>query len=396
MKSELPFFVFGFFMVAIVGVSLFYFIKIPTILIWIPAICIGLWYVGRRFVERRGDRWRYLMFSIIGIVSYLSGFFLGDELGLGYLIFKVTGGPLAIAPFAFSIFAVLFSLKLYRSKKYTLGFILKAFGIALLFFILAFFSIFAYSAYSHLHSTYISVDEGIPGNYINLSESDLEKYPSLKEAIMYAEKNKTTGLVSLHPKDWEQIITSLDPERWHTNQRDNEYFNIGDNYYWMKLSCRLATQKLPEVPKENIYATEEELTEYPILKTGKRLADKRTEEEQPFKMIISFDNWLQLEEFFDREKFRTIEFGGEYYEFEIISELSVRKCYIEITEEELADFPDFKKAIELANKSENGHATLKIHPDEWRRIDDFLSEKGSHTYTIKVGDEYYGFGFTCA
>jgi hypothetical protein len=50
--------------------------------------------------------------------------------------------------------------------------------------------------------------------------------------------------------------------------------------------------------------------------------------------------------------------------------------------------------IELANKSENGRAYLKVHPDEWRRIRAFISEKGS--YNIEIGEECYGVGFICA
>jgi hypothetical protein len=53
-----------------------------------------------------------------------------------------------------------------------------------------------------------------------------------------------------------------------------------------------------------------------------------------------------------------------------------------------------KEVIELANKSENGRAGLKVHPEEWGRIGVFLDEKGSHN--IKVGDEYYEVGFICA
>ncbi|MDY6966589.1 MAG: hypothetical protein SVM80_11615 [Halobacteriota archaeon] len=344
-------------------------------------------------VERREDRLRYLKFSIIGIVSYLSGFYLGDEMGLGYSIFKITGGPLAVAPFAFAIFAVLFSLELYRSKKYTLGFALKAFGISLLFLALTFFGIMTYGAYMHIHSTGINVDVVIPENFINLTEADLEEYASLKEAIMHAEKNGT-GFASIHPDEWKQIISSHNPKRLQTIEMGDDYFNISGEYYRTEFFCRLATQRVSEIPKEGIYATEEELTEYPILKTGKRLTDKRTEEEQPYKMVIGFDRWFQLEEFFDYEKVRAIEFNGKYYEFTLISELRVHKCYLELTEEELADFPDLKEVIELASKSEDGHATLEVHPDEWNQINNFLEERGS--YTIKVGDGYYEVRFSCA
>lgn len=155
----------------------------------------------------------------------------------------------------------------------------------------------------------------------------------------------------------------------------------------MGLSCSLSSQKLPVVPKENVNITEEELVEYPLLKKGKKLADKHLDEGRPSKMSISAVDWLRIEDFFDKKGLRTIEFEGIYYEFELKSNLRVKKCFIEITEEELADCPDLKKAIELANKSEKGQVTLKLHPNERWFIEDFLNEKGSDT--IKIDDNYY-------
>ena len=74
--------------------------------------------------------------------------------------------------------------------------------------------------------------------------------------------------------------------------------------------------------------------------------------------------------------------------------LSAPGDYLNLTEEELEKYPSLKEAIELANKSENGRTYLKVHPDEWGRIGNFLSEKGSHN--IKIGEECYVVGFICA
>jgi hypothetical protein len=72
------------------------------------------------------------MFSAIGILSFLAGFYLGDEMQFGYLIFKASGGPLVIFSFALTIYALLIFVGLYISKERSLGFGLKTFGISFL------------------------------------------------------------------------------------------------------------------------------------------------------------------------------------------------------------------------------------------------------------------------
>lgn len=357
-------------------------------LVGLLAICLGIWYERKEKVERKRRGWKYLMFSVIGILSFFAGFYLGDEMQLGHIIFKSSGGLLTIFPFALIIYTLLFLLGLYISRERSLGFVLKVFGISFLFFFLAFYGIMAYGAHEHYYAKYISVHKlsGAPSDCLNLTDEDLEKYPSLKEAIVQVEKNKM-GVVSLHPKEWQRIVTSL-------SQRGLKAVKIGDEYYKIEFDCGLGTQKLPEAPIGYINMTEEELKEYPILKKGMELADKFADRDKPFKMPLSLDKWLRIEDFFDKNGSRNVEFEGEYYEFKLISNLRAQKYYANITKEKLERYPTLKKAIELANKSENGRAGLKVHPDEWERISAFISEKGS--YNIKIGDECYGLGFICA
>jgi len=47
-------------------------------LIGVLAICLGIWYERKKEVERKGRGWKYIMFSIIGILSFLAGFYLGE------------------------------------------------------------------------------------------------------------------------------------------------------------------------------------------------------------------------------------------------------------------------------------------------------------------------------
>ena len=64
-------------------------------LVGILAICLGIWHERKKKEEGRRRRGlKYLMFSVIGILSFFAGFYLGDEMHLGYTIFKSSGGPL--------------------------------------------------------------------------------------------------------------------------------------------------------------------------------------------------------------------------------------------------------------------------------------------------------------
>ncbi|WP_236622677.1 hypothetical protein [Methanococcoides methylutens] len=61
--------------------------------------------------------------------------------------------------------------------------------------------------------------------------------------------------------------------------------------------------------------------------------------------------------------------------------------FVVVTEEELNEYPALKEAIEA-------QSYVKASPGEWRRTIEFLEDKRS--YVIKVGDDYYGVGFTTA
>ncbi len=61
--------------------------------------------------------------------------------------------------------------------------------------------------------------------------------------------------------------------------------------------------------------------------------------------------------------------------------------FVIITEEELNQYSVLKEAI----KSLTG---VKVKPDEWKRTDDFLDQKGSRF--VKVGEEYYEIYFVTA
>jgi len=199
-------------------------------LVGILAICLGIWHERKKKEEGRRRRgWKYLMFSVIGILSFFAGFYLGDEMHLGYTIFKSSGGPLTIFPFALIIYTLLFLVGLHISRERSLGFILKVFGISFLFFFLTFYGLMAYGAHEHYYAKYISVDKlSAPSDYLNLTEEELEKYPSLKEAIELANKSENgRARLKVHPDEWERIGNFLSEKGSHNIKVGNEYYGVG-------------------------------------------------------------------------------------------------------------------------------------------------------------------------
>lgn len=202
------------------------FLMFPAVpLICILAICLGIWYEWKKEVERKGRGWKYFMFSLIGALSFMAGFYLGDEMQLGYLIFKATGGPSTIFPFALIIYALLFFLGLYISKEHSLGFGLKAFGISFLFFFLAFYGIMAYGAHDHYYAKAISIEKfEVPKEYVNVSEEELDEYPALKKAIEDARKSEDSrATLKVHPEEWERIRAFL-------TEKGSYNIKVGDEY----------------------------------------------------------------------------------------------------------------------------------------------------------------------
>lgn len=88
----------------------------------------------------------------------------------------------------------------------------------------------AYGAHEHYYAKFISVEKfGVPKEYVIVAEEGLEKYPSLKDAIEVAYKNKSSK-INLHPEKWLQLEASL-------GIKDGETIKIGDEYYKVGFIC---------------------------------------------------------------------------------------------------------------------------------------------------------------
>jgi len=198
-------------------------------LICILAIGLGIWYERKKAIEKKGRKMKYIMFSLVGVLSFFGGLCLGEGMHLGYLIFGASGGPATLFPFALIIYALLFFLGLYLSKERSRGFVLKAFGISFLFLFLAFQSFMAYGAYEHYSAKYISVRTvTAPDDYVIVTEEDLNDYPSLKKAIEDAKSSEEgQAVLKVHPDEWERISDFLSEKGSHNIRVGDEYYEVG-------------------------------------------------------------------------------------------------------------------------------------------------------------------------
>jgi hypothetical protein len=80
-------------------------------------------------------------------------------------------------------------------------------------------------------------------------------------------------------------------------------------------------------------------------------------------------------------------FNSKYIDARLLQSAPDDFNFVVLTEKELNEYPAIMEAI-------TGQHPVKVKPDEWQRIRDFLGEKGSHT--VKVGDGYYDIGFITA
>ncbi len=204
----------------------FFFFLLAVLIICVLAICCGIWYEKKHEVEKRGRKKKYLVFSVIGLLSFFGGLCLGEGLHLGYVILKASGGPLTIFPFALIIYALLFSIGLYLSKEQSLGFVLKAFGISFIFIFLAFFGLMAYGAHQHYYAKYISVDKvSAQSDYVIITEEELAEFSALKEAIAAANKSEDCGtIVQVPPDEWERTRHFIGSDNIKVV---DEYYEVG-------------------------------------------------------------------------------------------------------------------------------------------------------------------------
>lgn len=92
------------------------------------------------------------------------------------------------------IFGVLFTFGIIASKEHSKDFIIKGFMISFVTLLLISTAFFAASVHGHMNAKWIDAYrlDGMPDDFVVLTESDLNAYPDLKEAIETQSSVKTT------------------------------------------------------------------------------------------------------------------------------------------------------------------------------------------------------------
>jgi len=272
-------------------------------------------------------------------------------------------------------------------------YILRAFAISCVAFLLAFGAILAWGAYEHYNAKYIEVKKlGYPDKFVNLTEKEIESYPVLKEAIEEARE-----------QSWVEVRISPDKYFELKNVFSGfEYIRVGEEYYRIHMIKLVGIRKLSYTPLNYVEVTEEELSQYPSLKkvidTMGSVSGHNIE--GTYFVNTSREEFYRIKEFIESLGTDVIAHKGKYFEVSTDCKVHLKKIqyppssYASVSEAELAECEVIKRAVDSAKKSGDGKAILKVSPEEWEEAIDFLQKKGS--YIIEFNGEYYGFGFMTA
>lgn len=171
---------------------------------------------------KKEKRWKYLLFSCIGILSFLICEYWREE-----IFHPSLGGPSEIY-FTLLIYSILFGSGLYVSKEKSVGFVLKAFVVSFITLILIFGGFFVWGAHQHYYAKWIDVDElkYIPSEYVTISNSELEQFPALKEAVV------TLRPVKAHSKEWENLYNLIEEKSLEKYSKTwTDAIRVGEKYY---------------------------------------------------------------------------------------------------------------------------------------------------------------------
>ena len=163
-------------------------------------------------MNKTTTRNKYLMFFSIGIISfYLSGYILRGI------------HPPQSVYLMLLVYWILFGIGILVCKERSRGFVVKAFAVsfAALFLISAGF--FAWGAYNHFNSKAIDAYllQTAPGEYVVLTEHELNEYPAIREAIT------SQQFVEVKPDEWQRTLDFLREKGSHTVKVDDVYYAIG-------------------------------------------------------------------------------------------------------------------------------------------------------------------------
>jgi hypothetical protein len=174
------------------------------------ASMIFLAYYGKRAIEEPDTRKNYILFVMLGIVT----FFLS-----GYILQGIH--PPESIYMMFFVYSILFATLILATRIRSRKFVAKSFAISLAALILISGLFFAMGAYSHINSKTIHADllQEEPNNFIVITEEELNQYPALKETI------STGKAVDVKAREWERTEDLLNGT--YDIQYNGKYYGIG-------------------------------------------------------------------------------------------------------------------------------------------------------------------------
>jgi hypothetical protein len=255
-------------------------------------------------------------------------------------------------------------------------------------------------------SKYISVRKlQPPEQYIDLTDK-LEQYPELK-AVKFAKPDIELN-VSL--KEFFELEDEL---------KGVDYIKVDEEFYNIILYKAVGLRRVSHTPSyaisegleifremlefgklrdyEEIRKTNRQITVvgggfelYDVVKWKIIRSDIVIFEDGVVRSNITREEIYQVKKFIE-ENGSIIRLEGEYYQVFVESSIHLAKIEypprcVEISKEELEEYPVLKRAIDVANKS--GRATLSVPPEEWRKIIEFVDWK-----CIEVKGSYYEVNF---
>jgi len=174
---------------------------------------------------KKEKRWKYLLFSCIGILSFLIGEYWREK------IFHIGIDGTSEIYFTLLIYFILFGIGLYVAKEYSLVFILRAFVVSFIMLTLIFGGFFVWSAHEHYYAKSIHIHKlhETPAEYVNITEEELKKYPALRKVISGegCTKSNDSWYLKVHPDEWKRTIDFIREKGTNVIKVKEQYYEVG-------------------------------------------------------------------------------------------------------------------------------------------------------------------------
>ncbi|MDP3105389.1 MAG: hypothetical protein Q8M95_12385 [Candidatus Methanoperedens sp.] len=165
-------------------------------------ICSILFSMVLYIFKERSFRYALKVF-VISLIASVS-IFMGGYLGAGLLI--PAGLFLPLYPLAFLLILSAIGLIAFKNRPLA-SFTVKAFTISFFTIFLIVGAWFMWGAIEHEYAKHIHIHkvDGMPGEYVNITEQELEEYPALKKAISGQDCERFSADrwgCTVHPDEW--------------------------------------------------------------------------------------------------------------------------------------------------------------------------------------------------